>query len=97
MRLENRIGFFMPVKSARKIKNGDALNARRFINHEFTAPDFGKTGDCHVHRHIPAFRGNIGVQLLLDESIVCPKTLRIAIGGIHEFDIVADHANHAET
>ncbi|MET3232508.1 UNVERIFIED_ORG: hypothetical protein ABIC54_004713 [Burkholderia sp. 1263] len=44
MRLENRIGFFMPVKSALKIKNGDALNARRFINHEFTAPDFWKNG-----------------------------------------------------
>src|ERR1700753_617015 len=35
-------------------------------------------------------------SLLLDKSIVRPKTLRIAITRVHKFDVVTDYADNAE-
>jgi len=34
--------------------------------------------------------------LLFDKPVVSPETLRVAIAGIHEFDVMPDHANYAE-
>src|SRR5579863_9441762 len=41
-----------------------------------------------------AARGGVGS--LLDEAVARPETLRVAVAGIHEFDVVANHAHDAE-
>jgi hypothetical protein len=35
-------------------------------------------------------------RLLIDEPIRGPHSLRVAIGGVDEFDVMAHHANHAK-
>ncbi|AIP33223.1 hypothetical protein DR64_2151 [Paraburkholderia xenovorans LB400] len=70
----------------------------RFLTHRFTASGFLKSEDRRMpnRNHIPGNAGIWAFSLLLDESIVRPKTLRVAIAGIHEFDVVSDHAHNAE-
>jgi len=90
MRIENSHRLFYRLHILEKAsgnKNGRARNAQPFYNSQVHSPWL-----------LPRrFAGALAFGLLFDESIVCPEALRITIAGIHEFDIMADHAHNAET
>jgi hypothetical protein len=57
--------------------------------------DSKPNGETVNERESGAMRRN-RYRLLLDESIAGPEPFSIAIAGIHEFDVMADHAHHTE-
>src|SRR6266702_406492 len=70
----------------------------RFSNSQFHRLRLFKAGGfTRATSHSRVSRECRRLVLLFDESIVCPEALGIAIAGIHEFDIMADHANDSET
>jgi hypothetical protein len=61
------------------------------------------TINSRENRSADAIRNRAGLQarerekrLLIDEPIRGPHSLRVAIGGVDEFDVMAHHANHAK-
>jgi hypothetical protein len=79
-------------------KNGWARNAQPLYNSQVHSPTGFKSRWVYAENQTPRrLAGTLAFSLLLNKSIVCPEALRVAIGGIHKFDIMADHAHNAET
>jgi hypothetical protein len=101
-------GFSGRLKSKRSAhvstnKKAGHFNAWPIFNSQVHASSFFRArGFFNMHQ--TAFRQFAGMTarscvfgLLLDKPVVRPEALRIAIAGIHEFDVMADHAHDAET